>query len=313
MLAKSKLGSGLDILAPILPDKGVYPMPERKKVTLPMLFERMAKGIPLTMITCYDYPMAYLVEQAGIDIVLVGDSLGMTILGYDSTLPVTMSDMIRHAAAVRRGTPNTWLIGDMPYMSYQASDESAVLNAGRFMAEAGCDGIKLEGGQEVASQVRAIVAAGIPVMGHLGLTPQSVSSLGGFRLQGKSAKQAKKIVADARVLEEAGAMAILLELVPDQVCGLITERAGIPIISLGSGPHAHGQLLIFHDMFGLYPKFTPKMAKKYADAGKVIADGLQQYVAEVIGKTFPEPERYFGIKEDEYQELLRLVALGDAG
>jgi len=283
-------------------------MSERKKVSLPVLFDKMARGIPLTMVTCYDYPMAYLVEQAGIDIVLVGDSLGMTILGYDSTLPVTMSDMIRHAAAVRRGTPNTWLIGDMPYMSYQASDESAVLNAGRFMAEAACDGIKLEGGQEVVSRVKAIVAAGIPTMGHLGLTPQSVSSLGGFRLQGKSARQAKKIVDDARALEDAGAMAILLELVPDQVCELITERAKVPIISLGSGPNASGQLLIFHDMFGLYPKFTPKMAKKYGDADKVIGDGLKQYVAEVIGKVFPEPERYFGIKDEEYQELRRLVA-----
>jgi 3-methyl-2-oxobutanoate hydroxymethyltransferase len=282
-------------------------MTERKKVSLPVLFDKMAKGVPLTMITCYDYPMATLVEQAGIDIVLVGDSLGMTMLGYESTLPVTMADMIRHAAAVRRGTPNGWLIGDMPYMSYQASDESAVLNAGRFMAEAACDGIKLEGGIEMCSRVRAIVAAGIPVMGHLGLTPQSVSSLGGFRLQGKNARQAKKIVDDARALEEAGAMAILLELVPDQVCALISERAKVPIISLGSGPSAHGQLLIFHDMFGLYPRFTPKMAKKYGDAGKVIGDGLKQYVQEVTTKVFPEPERYFGIKEEEYAELRRLV------
>jgi 3-methyl-2-oxobutanoate hydroxymethyltransferase len=282
-------------------------MSDRKKVTLPVLFDKMAKGIPLTMITCYDYPMAYLVEQAGIDIVLVGDSLGMTMLGFDSTLPVTMDDMIRHAAAVRRGNPNAWLIGDMPYMSYQASDESAVLNAGRFMAQASCDGIKLEGGQEVVSRVRAIVAAGIPVMGHLGLTPQSVSSLGGFRLQGKSSKQAKKIVDDAAALEDAGCMAILLELVPEQVCALITERAKAPIISLGSGPRAHGQLLIFHDMFGLYPRFTPKMAKQFANAGKAIADGLKQYVEEVTTRVFPEPERYFRMKDEEYAELARLV------
>jgi len=280
---------------------------QRKKVSLPVLFDKMVKKIPLTMITCYDYPMAYLVEQAGIDIVLVGDSLGMTILGFDSTLPVTMNDMIRHAQAVRRGTANSWLIGDMPYMSYQASDESAVLNAGRFMAEAACDGIKLEGGQEVCSRVRAVVAAGIPVMGHLGLTPQSVSSLGGFRLQGKSGKQAKKIVDDAKALEEAGAMAILLELVPDQVCQVITERAKVPIISLGSGPNAHGQLLIFHDMFALYPRFTPKMAKQYGDAGKVIGDGLKAYVDEVTKKIFPEPERYFGIKDEEFAELKRLI------
>ena len=283
-------------------------MTDRKKVTLPVLFDKMAKGTPLTMITCYDYPMAYLVEQAGVDIVLVGDSLGMTMLGYDSTLPVTMEDMIRHAQAVRRGTPNAWLIGDMPYMSYQPSDETAVRCAGRFMAEAACDGIKLEGGQEVTPRVKAIVAAGIPAMGHLGLTPQSVSSLGGFRLQGKSGKQAKKIVDDARALEDAGAMAVLLELVPDRVTEVITQRASIPIISLGAGPKAHGQLLIFHDMFGLYPKFTPKMAKKFADAGKVIGDGLKQYVAEVTTKVFPEPERYFGIKDEEYAEMMRLLA-----
>jgi 3-methyl-2-oxobutanoate hydroxymethyltransferase len=282
-------------------------MSDRKKVALPVLFDKMAKNMPLTMITCYDYPMAYLVEQAGIDIVLVGDSLGMTVLGYESTLPVTMDDMIRHAQAVRRGTANAWLIGDMPYMTYQPSDESAVRNAGRFMAEAACDGIKLEGGQEVVSRVKAIVAAGIPVMGHLGLTPQSVSSLGGFRLQGKSAKQAKKLVDDAKALEEAGAMAILLELIPDRVCEMITKRAGVPIISLGSGPNAHGQLLIFHDMFGLYPRFTPKMAKKFGDAGKVIGDGLKQYVTEVTAKVFPGPEHYFGMRDEEYAELARLV------
>jgi 3-methyl-2-oxobutanoate hydroxymethyltransferase len=251
--------------------------------------------------------MAYLQEQAGIDIVLVGDSLGMTILGFDSTLPVTMEDMIRHAQAVRRGTPSAWLVGDMPYMSYQASDESAVRNAGRFMAEAGCDAIKLEGGREMASRVRAISAAGIPVMGHLGLTPQSAASLGGFRLQGKSAAQAKKIIDDAAALEEAGVVATLLELIPDRVCALITERSGVPIISLGCGPAAHGQLLIFHDMFGLYPKFTPKMAKQFGNAGQLIADGLRQYVAEVQGKVFPEPERYFGMKDEEYAELARML------
>jgi len=282
-------------------------MADRKKVTLPDLYRKMEQGVPLTMITCYDYPMAYLVEQAGIDIVLVGDSLGMTILGYDSTLPVTMNDMIRHAQAVRRGAPSVWLIGDMPFMTYQQSDEAAVVNAGRFMAEAACDGVKLEGGREMAARVRDISNAGIPVMGHLGLTPQSASALGGFRLQGRSAAAAKKIIDDARALEEAGAMAILLELVPDQVCQIVAERAHIPIISLGSGPHAHGQLLIFHDMFGLYPKFTPKMAKQYGDAGRVIADGLKRYVEEVTGGAFPEPERYFQMKEDAYQELLGLL------
>lgn len=282
-------------------------MPERKKVTLPIMFDKMAKGVPLTMITCYDYAMAFLVEQAGIDIVLVGDSLGMTMLGYDNTLPVTMDDMIRHTAGVRRGTPSNWLIGDMPYMSYQPSDELAVLNAGRFMAQTGCDGVKLEGGQEVCSRVKAIAAAGIPIMGHLGLTPQSVSALGGFRLQGKKSSQAKKIMDDAQALEEAGCTSIVLELVPDRLCGLITERAKVPIIGLGCGPHAHGQVLIFHDMFGLYPRFTPKMAKMYADAGKAIGDGLKQFVDEVTTKVFPEPERYFRMKDEEFAELTRLL------
>ena len=231
-------------------------MTERKKVTLPILFKKVASGEPITWLTCYDYPTAYLQDQAGMDMILVGDSLGMTMLGYESTLPVTMEDMIRHTQAVRRGAPNVFLIGDMPYMSYQPSVETAIRNAGRFMAEAGCDGIKLEGGSEMADRIRGIVAAGIPAMGHLGLTPQSASSLGGFRVQGKGALQAKKIINSAKALEEAGAFGILLEMVPDRVCELITQRAENCIIfSLGSGPHAHGQLLIYHDMFGLYPRF----------------------------------------------------------
>ena len=232
----------------------------------------------------------------------------MTMLGYDSTLPVTMDDMIRHAAAVRRGAPNTWVVGDMPYMTYQPSVEAAIINAGRFMAEAGCDSIKLEGGATMADRIRGIVDAGIPVIGHLGLTPQSVSSLGGFKLQGKSAETAKKIVDDAKALEEAGAFMILLELVPDRVCQLITERANdCLIMSLGSGLHAHGQLLIYHDAFALYPKFKPRMAKVFADAGSVIREGLESYVKEVTEKTFPAPENWFGMPDDQYEELLKLL------
>lgn len=282
-------------------------MSDRKKITLPALMKKMAGGIPITMITCYDYSMAYLVEQAEIDIVLVGDSLGMTLLGYEGTLPVTMDDMIRHTQAVRRGAPTRFLIGDMPYMSYQPSDETAVRNAGRFMAEAGCDAVKLEGGRQMASRVSAIAGAGIPVMGHLGLTPQSVSSLGGFRVQGKDAEQAALIVEDARILEEAGAFSILFEMIPDRVQRIITERAGIPIISLGSGPDAHGQLLIFHDMFGLYPRFKPKMAKVYGNAGELILNGLKHYVAEVTGRQFPQPENWFGIKDDQFEALQHLL------
>ena len=283
-------------------------MSERKKVTLPTLFKKVEQGNPITWLTCYDYPTAHFQEQAGIDMILVGDSLGMTMLGYDSTLPVTMNDMLRHTQAVRRGSPNAFLVGDMPYMTYQPSVETAVRNAGRFMAEAACDGIKLEGGAEMADRIAGIVAAGIPTIGHLGLTPQSASALGGFRLQGKGALQAKKIIDDAKALEKAGAFAILLEMVPDRVCQIITERAeNCIIMSLGSGPDAHGQLLIYHDLFGLYPKFTPKMAKVYGNAGEVIQNGLIQYVNEVQNKAFPERTNYFGMKDEEHDELLKLL------
>lgn len=283
-------------------------MAERKKVTLPALFKKVANHEPITWLTCYDYPTAYLQEQAGIDMILVGDSLGMTMLGYETTLPVTMEDMIRHTQAVRRGAPNVFLVGDMPYMSYQPSSETAIRNAGRFMAEAGCDAIKLEGGAEMADRIHGIVSAGIPAIGHLGLTPQSISALGGFRVQGKGALQAKKILDDAKALEQAGAFMILLEMVPDRLCKLITERAeNCIIMSLGSGPHAHGQLLIFHDMFGLYPRFKPRMAKMFGDAGKLILDGLKQYIQEVTDQTFPQPENWFGMPDEEYNELLTLL------
>jgi 3-methyl-2-oxobutanoate hydroxymethyltransferase len=283
-------------------------MTDRKKVTLRTLFSKVSKGEQITMLTCYDYPTAHFQEQAGIDMILVGDSLGMTMLGYETTLPVTMDDMIRHSQAVRRGSPNSWLLGDMPYMSYQPSVETAIRNAGRFMAEADCDAIKLEGGAEMADRMAGIVSAGIPAMGHLGLTPQSVSALGGFRVQGKGALQAKKIMDDAKALEEAGAFAILLEMVPDRVCKLITERAeDCFIISLGAGPDAHGQLLIYHDMFGLYPRFKPRMAKVFGDAGQVILDGLIQYAQEVTERTFPQPENWFGMPDDEFDELLTIL------
>lgn len=283
-------------------------MSERKKVTLPYLFKKLADGEPISWLTCYDFPTAYFQDQAGIDMILVGDSLGMTMLGYDSTLPVTMADMIRHTQAVRRGAPNVFLVGDMPYMSYQPSVETAIRNAGRFMSEASCDAIKLEGGQEMADRVEGIVKAGIPAFGHLGLTPQSVAALGGFKVQGRGALQAKRIIDAAKSLEQAGACGILLEMVPDRVCKIITERAEDCIImSLGSGPDAHGQLLIYHDMFGLYPKFKPRMAKVFGNAGEVILNGLKQYVEEVDNKTFPQPENWFSIKDAEYEELLSLL------
>jgi 3-methyl-2-oxobutanoate hydroxymethyltransferase len=283
-------------------------MTDRKKITIPYLFKKVMDGEPITWLTCYDYPTAYLQEQAGIEMILVGDSLGMTMLGYDSTLPVTMDDMIRHTSAVRRGAPSAFIVGDMPYMSYQPSVETAIRNAGRFMSETGCDAIKLEGSTSMADRIKGIVDSGIPAIGHLGLTPQSVSALGGFKVQGKDAILAKKIVDDAKALEKAGAFAILLEMVPDRVCKLITERAETCIImSLGSGPYAHGQLLIYHDMFGLYPKFKPKMAKVFGNAGEVILNGLKAYRDEVIEKNFPTEENWFGMKDDEYDELVKML------
>jgi 3-methyl-2-oxobutanoate hydroxymethyltransferase len=289
-------------------------MAERKKVNLPALFKQVEAGEPITMLTCYDYPTAYLQEQAGIDMILVGDSLGMTMLGYESTLPVTMDDMIRHSQAVRRGASHPWLIGDMPYMSYQPSVESAIRNAGRFMAEASCDAVKLEGGIEMADRLAGIVASGIPAMGHLGLTPQSASSLGGFRVQGKGAVQARRIVDSAQALEQAGAFAILLEMVPDRLCQIITERAETCfIISLGSGPHAHGQLLIYHDMFGLYPRFKPRMAKMYGDAGTLILNGLKAYADEVKRRVFPAPENWFTMSDEEFEALQAGLAVKPKG
>lgn len=283
-------------------------MTERKKITIRTLFDKVQEGEPISWLTCYDYPTAYFQEEAGIDMILVGDSLGMTMLGYDSTLPVTMNDMIRHTQAVRRGAPTAFVVGDMPYMAYQPSNEDAIRNAGRFMADAETDAIKLEGGAEMADRIRAVRNAGIPVVGHLGLTPQSVAALGGYRVQGRGATQAKKIIDDAKTIQEAGVFAILLEMVPDRVCKIITERTDECIIlSLGSGPYAHGQLLIFHDMFGLYPKFKPRMAKVYGNAGEILLNGLKQYNQEVKDTSFPQQENWFTMKDDEYEELLKLL------
>ncbi len=282
-------------------------MSERTKVTLPQLLEMRERGQRITMITAYDYPTGVFADRAGIDIVLVGDSMAMTVLGYSTTLPATMAELIAHSQAVTRGCKNSFVLGDMPYMSYQPSTEIAVQNAGRFMSEGGCDGIKLEGGLTMVDRVEAIIRAGIPVMGHLGLTPQSMSMLGGFKVQGKDALMAKRIIDDAKVLEEAGAFTVLLECVPSKVSKLVTERAEIPIISIGAGPDCDGQLLIFHDMFGLYPAFTPKFAKQYADVGEAIVKGLKRYAEEVREGLFPEPKHGFTIRDEQYEELLKML------
>jgi 3-methyl-2-oxobutanoate hydroxymethyltransferase len=279
-------------------------MTKERKLQIPDLHRQAREGAPIAMITCYDYSTAHLVAEAGLDMVLVGDSLGMTLLGFRSTLPVTMDDMLRHTAAVRRGAPDQFLVGDLPYMSYQPSDELAVTNAGRLMA-AGADAVKLEGGRGVIPRVEAMVRAGIPVMGHIGLTPQSASSLGGFRLQGKTAGAAARLLEDAALLEQAGIFSLLVELVPDRVCRLITENARVPIIGLGSGPEAHGQLLIFHDLFGLYPDFRPRMAKIYRDVGAIMREGLKEYAEDVRARRFPAEGNRFGMPAVEVAELER--------
>lgn len=284
--------------------KGNGEMSSRSKLTIAHLLAKKEQKQQITMLTAYDYPMALLEEKAGIDIILCGDSLGMTVLGYDSTLPVTMDTMITHAQAVRRGAPAAFLVGDMPYMSYQVSKEEAIRNAGRFMAEAGCDCIKLEGGANVADTVRAIVKATIPVMGHIGLTPQSVAQLGGFKAQGRDSDAAWKLIEDARALEDAGISLLLLECIPPEIGKIITEELSVPVISLGAGPYCDGSLLIVHDMLGFFDRFTPKFVKKYANLNEVILNALQAYKEDVEGGAFPQPEHCYPIKPQELEKVL---------
>jgi 3-methyl-2-oxobutanoate hydroxymethyltransferase len=276
----------------------------REKVTIATLLAKREKGEPITMVTGYDYPTARLQEAAGIDIILVGDSIAMTLYGMDSTLPMTLDVMIPHVQAVRRAAPTAYLVGDMPYMTYQVSIPEAIRNAGRYMAECGTDCIKLEGGVNVAPTIRAIVDATIPVMGHIGLTPQSIAQLGGFKSQGRDAASALGVIRDARAVAEAGACMILVEAVPPEITRIITERANIPIISIGAGPHCDGQLLIVHDMLGWYDQFTPRFVKKYCDVSEVIRQAFDAYVADVQSGAFPAPEHCYRIKNEVLREVL---------
>jgi 3-methyl-2-oxobutanoate hydroxymethyltransferase len=278
-----------------------------KKVTIFDLQAKKRRGEPITMLTAYDYPTALLVERAGIDIILVGDSLGMVVLGYEGTVPVTMDEMIHHAKAVRRGASSPFLIGDMPFMSYQASISQAVANAGRFLQEAGMDAIKLEGGRGMVPTIKAIINAGIPVMGHIGLTPQSASLLGGFKVQGRDAASAKAILDDALALEEAGCFAILLEAIPDRLGKAITERVSIPTIGIGAGPHCDGQVLIFHDLVGLFEGFKPKFVKQYANLFAEIGQALERFKEDVEEETFPAPEHCYTIPDEEWAKFLALL------
>ncbi len=274
-----------------------------KKVTIHTLLEKKKARVPISWLTAYDFPMAQFEEQAGIDIILVGDSIGMTTFGFDSTLPVTMDLLIPHTRAVRRGAPHVFLIGDMPYMSYQVSPQEAVRNAGRFMAECGCDAVKLEGGREMLDVVGALIKATVPVVGHLGLTPQSIAMLGGFKAQGRSVAAAVKLIEDAKLLEEAGVCMILLEAVPPEVGRIITARAEIPIIGIGAGPHTDGQCLIVHDMLGMFEAFTPKFVKKYASIGAEIVKALQAFREDLAAGRFPAPEHCYKMPEEEVRKL----------
>ncbi|SFG63768.1 3-methyl-2-oxobutanoate hydroxymethyltransferase [Desulfotomaculum arcticum] len=273
-------------------------------------FNRMVEaGEKIVYLTAYDYLTAKMQEKAGVDMILVGDSLGMVSLGYDTTFPVTLDDMVRHCQAVRRGAPNTFIIGDMPYMSYQVSDEQAVESAGRLVKEALVDAVKLEGGgRRMQSRIKAINEAGILVMGHIGLTPQFMGQIGGYKAQGKSAKAAMQLIEQARLIEEAGAFSILVEGVPSAVGQAITERANIPILGIGAGPYTHGQLLIYADMVGLYDNFTPKFVKKYANVGQVLVNAFEEYAREVRENKFPvEAEHTYKMSEEEIKELQNLL------
>jgi 3-methyl-2-oxobutanoate hydroxymethyltransferase len=278
-----------------------------KKVTATTLIEKKKSKQPITWLTAYDFPMAQFEEKAGIDIILVGDSIGMTTYGFDSTLPVTMDLLIPHTRAVRKGAPNVFLIGDMPYMSYQVSAQEAVRNAGRFMAECGCDAIKLEGGREVLDTIKAIIRATVPVVGHLGLTPQSIAMLGGFKAQGRDAAAAVRLIEDAKLLEEAGVCMILVEAVPPEVGKIIAERTQIPIVGIGAGPHVDGQCLIVHDMLGMFEAFTPKFVKKYASIGEQIVAALKDFTQDVARGGFPAPGHCYKMPESELHKLEELL------
>ena len=286
------------------------PTAVRKKVTTRVFQQKKQRQEPITMLTAYDYPTAVVLENAGIDAILVGDSVGMVILGYKNTLPVTMEEMIHHCKAVARGAEFSLLIGDMPFLSYQVSPAEAVRNAGRFLQEAGMDAVKLEGGKERVETIRAIVSAGIPVMGHLGLTPQSVHLLGGFRAQGRDAETARLLIEDALLLESAGCFSIVLESMPSRLASLISQRLSIPTIGIGAGSGCDGQVLVTHDLLGLFDRFTPSFVKQYAHLHKEMERAFSSYIKDVKTHQFPTEEHSIDMSDEEWEELNREVDHG---
>ena len=273
------------------------------RVTIRDLAEMKGRGEKIPIITAYDYTSAQILEEAGIPIILVGDSLGQVVLGYDSTVPVTMDEMLHHVKAVVRGTKRAHVVGDMPFLSYQADVAEAVRNAGRFLKEGGAQSVKLEGGRHIVETVRRIVQAGIPVMGHIGLTPQSVNQLGGYRVQGKSTRSASDLMEDATALEEAGAYAIVLELVPGPVAKLVTERVSIPTIGIGAGVHCDGQVQVFSDLMGLFTDFVPKHTRRYANLAEDIREATIEFVKDVQTQTFPSDKESFSLNQSVLDEL----------
>jgi 3-methyl-2-oxobutanoate hydroxymethyltransferase len=277
---------------------------ERRKVTILDLQAMKRQGRKITMLSIPDYPMALLADRAGLDTILVGDSLAMTVLGYETTVPVTMEEMLHHTKAVARATRYAFVVGDMPFMSNNTSERDAIINAGRFMQEGGTDSVKVEGGANAAHIVKAIVRAGMPVMGHVGLTPQHFSLLGGFKAQGRDVQTAQRVIEDALAIEEAGAFAIILECVPDKIAKIVTERLRIPTIGYGAGVYCDGQGLVAHDILGMFDRFIPKFAKKYAGLSEQILGAFEAYVGDVVGGEFPTDEHSFHIKEEYLKEVV---------
>ena len=280
---------------------------QKDKVELSTLLKMKQEGQPITMVTAYDTPTARIVDAAGIDTVLVGDSAANVVLGYPDTIPVTMDELLHHTRAVKRGLNRAMLIGDMPFMSYNISVERAVENAGRFMKEAGADAVKLEGGGWVADTVRYIVQAGIPIVGHLGLTPQTAGMLGGYKVQGKDAASASQIYEDALGLQAAGAFMLVLECVPARLGTLISKKLDIPVIGIGAGNQTDGQVLVYHDLVGIKAGFTPKFVKRYAQAGEIMQKAVESYCQEVRERTFPSEEHSFKISDEEFAALEKAI------
>lgn len=276
---------------------------DQKKITIAGLQQKKETGQKITMMTAYDYPTAGLVDQARIDTILVGDSLGMVMLGYQSTVPVTMDEMIHHCKAVCRATEYTFVIGDMPFMSYQVNVDKAIENAGRLIKEGGCEAVKLEGGSEMADVIKGITNAGIPVCAHIGLTPQTATKLSGYKVQGKDAEGARQLLNSARDLEAAGAFLIVMECIPDLLAARITKELTIPTIGIGAGKDCDGQVLVYHDLVGLFERFTPKFVKKYINLAPQIREAFIQYKEEVESGAFPGPEHTFTMKREEAEKM----------